>query len=599
MPLRELLAWFNIQVDDRQLSRADSGIQRLIGGAKHLGAVFASAFAVQAVQAIGRFAAETIAAADQLKDMAAQVGVSTDALQELRFAAEQGGGSADSLDRALRNLNRRAGEARTAGGEAAQTFRRFGIAIRDANGQAVEGDALFTAVADRIQGASTQGEKLAIAYQLLGREGQSLVPMLAEGSAGLERARQRFRALGGGMSRDFIERAAQAKDAQNEFNVALVGLSSEILVHVLPTLTKLATFAADLVADFRALTERTYFLEAALGVLAATAAVVGVVLFIAFAKIIVPIAALIAAIVLIVDDLIALFSGGKSVIGDFIDSLFGAGTAAKLVDKIKVAAAKVVEIFETVIATSEEWKEGIQALGIALALIAGGALLTILLVLTAIALIAAAIVAAVVLWVLMVGATVKAAKRLWSTLEEMGESFRATLEEIRAFLSDLFGPAIDAAGTFFRALVDFVVSVGELIWTILSGAFETVFTWVSDRISELIDGIVDGVSKVAGFLGIDLASAGGIGDTLSDTARRAAEFGQEGIRAGADLAGRGLTAGASGLRVGAQEVRQVNQTVINLQTNDPGAAAAAVSRGQRSSNQNAARELEGALVQGA
>ena len=59
---------------------------------------------------------------------------------------------------------------------------------------------------------------------------------------------------------------------------------------------------------------------------------------IAFAPVILTvglIAAGVAAVILIVEDLIVLFNGGESVIGEFIDTLFGLGSAQAVVEQAK------------------------------------------------------------------------------------------------------------------------------------------------------------------------------------------------------------------------------------------------------------------------
>jgi hypothetical protein len=54
------------------------------------------------------------------------------------------------------------------------------------------------------------------------------------------------------------------------------------------------------------------------------------------------VAAAIGTVVVFVEDLFTLFSGGKSIIGDFIDSLFGIGTAEQVILSIKQAFQDVV-----------------------------------------------------------------------------------------------------------------------------------------------------------------------------------------------------------------------------------------------------------------
>ena len=80
-----------------------------------------AAFGVLAVRALVKFVTHTVKASDAIVKTADAIGISTDKLQELRFAADLSGVSVDKLDKALLGFSKRVGEAR-AGTGALVTF---------------------------------------------------------------------------------------------------------------------------------------------------------------------------------------------------------------------------------------------------------------------------------------------------------------------------------------------------------------------------------------------------------------------------------------------------------------------------------------------
>ena len=101
---------------------------------------------------------------------------------------------------------------------------------------------------------------------------------------------------------------------------------------VLPTLEKLTRWGRDALTAFNELAQKSHVLEAAMWTLAAVAAVLGAEFYAAF---ILP-ALGIAALILLVDELITGFRGGRTVIGDFFNAFFGAGAAEEFL--LNVAA---------------------------------------------------------------------------------------------------------------------------------------------------------------------------------------------------------------------------------------------------------------------
>jgi len=125
--------------------------------------------------------------------------------------------------------------------------------------------------------------------------------------------------------------AARSSGSFSNASKALKGtlrdLGTEMGQKAMPVLERIVAGASKAVATFKDWTEGTHVLESALAVLGAAAVVLGAQMLAPF---IVPAAAAVA-LILIVDELFNLFTGGKSVIGDYIEAVGGLGTVDELI----------------------------------------------------------------------------------------------------------------------------------------------------------------------------------------------------------------------------------------------------------------------------
>jgi hypothetical protein len=346
VPLRELLARFGLEFDDSQAKKADATIGGLTDKLKQLGQVLVGGALVAGMRSM---VMRTVEMGDRIAKTADSLGFSVGELQRYEFAAKRGGVGADRFTRSLQRMNRNLAEARRGTGTAKDTLREAGIELNDVNGVSRRSQDIFLDVADSIAKLEDPAERARVAVNILGRSGIEMIPLLSKGRGELEKLFQDFEALGGGMSEEVARASEDAADAILGWDVAMEGLKSEIVGAVLPAITRFVKWVGKGIAQFRKFAKNTKIIEAALATLGVIAAAFAIKMLIAFAPFLIKaalIAAAFAAIAVVVEDLINMFTGGESVIADFIDELFGAGTAAKLVEDLKAAWAAFVDFIE-------------------------------------------------------------------------------------------------------------------------------------------------------------------------------------------------------------------------------------------------------------
>lgn len=294
------------------------------------------AVAGAAVYAFAQRVQEIVALGSDISDTAQRLGMTTRAVQEWRYVAEQSGMSTEGLSRAIRTLGRNAEAASRGAGPAAADLRRLGVSVRDAGGQLRSQEAIFSDAIAALAGIDDHTRRAAVAQRLFGESGAELLPLVNQGADGVQRLRERFRELGGGLSDDVVEAASGAGNALTDFRLAMTSLQGVLAANVLPTITRLVTGIATGIGRFVEFVRTSSALETVLGGLAVAAGVLAVAMFPIISTVALAAAPFVALFV-VVEDLVTMFRGGDSVIGEFIDSLFGVGSAEAVVARLTAA----------------------------------------------------------------------------------------------------------------------------------------------------------------------------------------------------------------------------------------------------------------------
>lgn len=356
MIFAELFAKLGLKVDKASFSTAD----RLIGAVKKgLGAIVA----YKTVDYFRGLVMSTAEAADNLSALASSIGVGIEPLQQLSYASDVSGGSADLMTSSLQRLSAKIGDAARGSKGARKELAALGVNFRGVADGSVPLDDALGAIADRFA-AMPEGERASAAMDLFGKAGAAMVPLLAKGRAGVDELRAEFAAMGGQLSGESAESLAEFNDGVKGATYQIRAMATGAVLDLLPTLkdllarfrewvkanralirqkiasilkgivtglkavAKVAKVAAEvfdwmarhialvlgtvLVVAITALIAKFIALEAG----SVAAAIKSAVAWAVAAAPLVLIALLIAAIILVIEDLWSAFTGGESVLKD-------------------------------------------------------------------------------------------------------------------------------------------------------------------------------------------------------------------------------------------------------------------------------------------
>lgn len=321
----------------------------------------------KSIKLLSAFAAATAAAAtagalwvsnilagiDPVVQLSRETRIAVGDIQALGFAASVNGSSAEAMNRSLRQLSVAVGQAANDMGRGKEIFKKFGIQLRDSNGQVRNAaDVLDDLRRKWNQLGLTVDERGALA-QRLGLD-PSLTQLLMQTDEQMAALVKRARELGV-LTKEQGDAAANYNDSLTVMRYAMNAIKQQIAVGLAPAFQSLAERITDLIAEnkdwiVKGITVTIEFVSKLIEVLARVAPVLAVVgaAFVAakiymlgfgatMAIIFSPLNLMIAgitALILIVDDLIVAFKGGDSVIGNFFKNFLNVDLS-KVFDELK------------------------------------------------------------------------------------------------------------------------------------------------------------------------------------------------------------------------------------------------------------------------
>jgi archaellum component FlaC len=251
-PLRAILAKFGFDIDDRKLDDAKKKTDDFATRLKDLANKVVGG---DLNGTIKDWIGEVKEAAGEFKGLAKMTGTSAEDMQRWTTAAKLSGSSVEALSQGFRVLMRNASqasgggaagfedmgdgalEAVLSGKKAQEMFKALGVEVKDANGRVKTATQLMGDVGLELAKIKDPAQRAALATKLFGRQGAMLLPMFAEGEAGLQKFLDRIDELGGGVSEDALEALKANSKATKEYELVTLSLKSAVVAELLPALT--------------------------------------------------------------------------------------------------------------------------------------------------------------------------------------------------------------------------------------------------------------------------------------------------------------------------------------------------------------------------
>jgi len=187
---------------------------------------------------------------DEIAKMAKRTGFSTEALSELRHAAELSGASLQGLEKASRTLSGTILDAGYGLESYTRAFDKIGVSYIELAKLSPE-DQLMQ-VLEALAEVESESERAALATDLFGRAGTQLLPMLSDGADGLARMRKEAHELGIVFDAEAAVAAEKMTDAMTRVKSAIKGAELAIAEALIPIITPLLDKITKLVKEMGA-----------------------------------------------------------------------------------------------------------------------------------------------------------------------------------------------------------------------------------------------------------------------------------------------------------------------------------------------------------
>ncbi len=176
--------------------------------------------------------------ADDMLTLSAQTGISTDTLQELKYAAEFVDVPLETMTGSMAKMVRTMASAQSGSKEASNAFRELHVSITN-NGKLKDSEQMFYELIDALGKIKNETERDALAMQIFGKSAQELNPLIEAGSGRLKELGEEARKLGIVLSSENIEQLGELKDHMDKLNAQTGALKLNLGLALAPALIKI------------------------------------------------------------------------------------------------------------------------------------------------------------------------------------------------------------------------------------------------------------------------------------------------------------------------------------------------------------------------
>ncbi len=274
---------------EQGLGRSDKQLVALGASSVAVGTIAAEAFnhiaaaAINTVSAVSRWTTEAAASAEKVQLLSMKLGIGEKTIEGWGAALARVGLDQDALAGSMKTLAKHIDGLSAGSEKSVELFGKLNTGMDATELASVGTEKAIRLIADRFAGMSDGAEKARLAQELLGRAGLQLLPVLNQGSAGLDKAARDAERFGLVLNDTQRNSLLKYDDALDDLGLALEGFKKQVAAAFAPSLTRSIEFMTSAVSYAKSIW--TAFADAAeklfirFGAIVATIELVGKQLF--------------------------------------------------------------------------------------------------------------------------------------------------------------------------------------------------------------------------------------------------------------------------------------------------------------------------------
>jgi TP901 family phage tail tape measure protein len=476
---------------------------------------------------------------DEIEKMATRTGMSAEAVSELGYACDLSGTSVETLENGVRRMQNTIADAARGSETAVKALARFGHSAESLAGMSP--DEQLAALADGLSKIEDPAARTAAVMDVFGKSGAELIPLLADGSAGLAAMREQARTLGLSMSDETASSAAALNDALGALWASTRGVALNIGSALAPAVTTAANKITSIIAvvikwikenqQIVVLVAKIAAVVGAAGVGIAALGLAGVAAATVFSGLV----TIFGGIASVVSGLAGVFGLLFSPIGLAVAAVVALGVALL---KGTAVGQKIANVFRIAFGglasvARDTWRDVVAAfkagdIGGILKALGTGAKMALGILAVSFALIKDAGSTAWEAIVAAVGRAVTAVQDLWETAKQwVISSWQAIVSAGSSLWSNIVGAissALAAVPVVLRQIWDMVKSDAKLIGAVLGGLFNDAGRMIASALKAGLSTVTNVLAAIFGPLGSMIAAgASAIGELLGSALGSAAD----------------------------------------------------------------------------
>ena len=206
--------------------------------------------AAGAVAGLAKLSVSSAENADEILTLSQKTGMSTEALQGYKYAAELIDTSLETMTGSLAKNIRSMTSAASGTGAAAEAYKALGVSVTDANGNLRDSESVYWETIDALGQVSDETQRDSLAMQVFGKSAQELNPLIEKGSEAVKAYTEEAKEMGAVMSGEQLENLGAFDDAMQRLKAGAEAGKNALGTLLLPVLQELADTALPLLGEF-------------------------------------------------------------------------------------------------------------------------------------------------------------------------------------------------------------------------------------------------------------------------------------------------------------------------------------------------------------
>lgn len=201
--------------------------------------------AVAGGAALFGMASKAMDSLDRIDKLSQKIGVSRDSFQTWEYVLSQSGTDIEKMQVGLKTMVQRMDETVQGTGKGAEMFGKLGVSVKDSTGKMRAQEDVFNDTVMALTKMPEGAEKSRLAFELFGKAGMELMPLLNSTSEDVEFLKDRAHELGIVLSDDAVDAGVKFQDTMDDLKRTFGAVITNVGAELIPIFQGLADWVFD------------------------------------------------------------------------------------------------------------------------------------------------------------------------------------------------------------------------------------------------------------------------------------------------------------------------------------------------------------------